>query len=282
MLELESARKTLESVADALEGLGVNYWIDSGTLLSAYRDGTINIYDHDIDITVFEDEISTERLADIIRAFWLVDFNMIYDPHLQRAAVLLRNRYSIMLDLKLCYRDSEHVWHYCWQKPSPIPVVYVYPRKFFNNLGLIELLGRRYPCPQPVEEYLLYHYGEDWRLFKVRPEDAKETDLTWDYMRDSPCSMTLDKFNELKEKPTLAVGEDNFEPLTGFWTKPPMGTRILYRCSVCFEEVIGKIRAPTDIERERLDTSAKQMSFIDTFPCEHRDKLQLIEYLKGE
>ena len=41
-------------------------------------------------------------------------------------------------------------------------------------------------------------------------------------------------------------------------------------------------RKTLDAERERLGTNAKQMSFIDTFPCEHRDKLQLIEYLKGE
>ena len=282
MLDIEPARKTLESVADALEGLGITYWIDSGTLLSAYRDKNINIYDHDIDIRVFEDEVSREKLADVIRALWLADFNLMHDSHSIRAEVILVNRSQVMLDFKLCYRDSEHVWYCCWQRLAPLPVLHVYPRKFFNKLGLIELLGRRYPCPQPVEEYLIHNYGEEWKLFKVRVEEAEETDLTWDYMKDPPCSMTLIDFNKLKGKCTVTVERDAFNPIWGFMGFPPVGTKILYRCRKCFKKVIGEVRALSDADRKRLDTSAPQMCIVNAFPCEHREYLQPIQHLKGE
>lgn len=279
MLKLEPAKKTLESIADALESLGITYWIDSGTLLSAYRDKSINLYDHDLDIRTFEDEVNQEKLADIIRAFWLADFNAIYDSRPQRAEVQFRNRLLIQVDFKLCYRDKEHVWYYCWRRPSPIPMVHIYPKRFFD-LGGIELLGRKYPCPQPVEEYIEYHYGNEWRLFKVSLEDAKETDLTWDFMKDPPCSITLEQLHNLKGYSYFTEGDDGREPISSFWLKPPIGTKILYRCSVCGEETIGEIRVIADNDPRNF-RDATQASYIDTFPCEHKDKLQLIEYLRN-
>lgn len=278
MLEVESAKKTLESVADALENLGVRYWLDSGTLLAAYRDKNINIYDHDLDIRVFENEVDKNKLADIIRAFWLCGFNCIYDSRPQKAEVQLRNRYLIQLDFKLCYQNELYLWYYCWRRPSPIPMVHLYPKDFFHPMGEIELLGRTYPCPQPIQEYICYHYGAEWELFKVSLEDANETDATWDYMKDPPCALTLEEFREWMGVPPIDTDEDGREPISSFWTKPPIGTKILYRCSVCNAEVVGEMRAivPTD---PRKETNAKQAVYIEKHPCEHRDKLQLIEFL---
>ena len=206
MLKPSQAKEFLEKTANILESLGLTYWIDSGTLLSAYRDKDINIFDHDIDFRVYEQDVTDEITPKLVGALWEAGFNWIEATKPIKSQILAAKNREIMLDLKLCYRDEEHVWYYCWAEPDPRPMLHVYPVKFFD-LGKIELLGREYPCPQPIEDYITYHYGEDWRKFKVRPQDADKTDLTWDYMKDPPCAMTLLQFWVLK-------GESPYTPFS--------------------------------------------------------------------
>lgn len=199
MLVREDAIEALQEVANTLEFMKVEYWIDSGTLLSAYRDKDINKFDHDIDIRVHAARfIGRDQLSDLIKNLFIRGFYHFESPK-TRLQLSILNEKGIFIDLKFCYQDSDDLWYFCFNEPDPTPILHVYPRRFFNPLGKIELFGREYPCPQPVEEYLVHHYGEDWRKFKVRVEEANETDLTWDYMHDPPCSMTMDKFNKGKD-----------------------------------------------------------------------------------
>lgn len=197
MLNLTSAKFTLNKMADILEKDHITYWIDSGTLLSALRDNTINVYDHDIDIRVKESEFTDERIAEFVKIMWSAGFREIESLHDPRTQILFGNG-SEMIDFKFCYEDNEHLWYYIWREPSPLPMLHVYPVSLFNPLGKIKLMEREYPCPQPVEEYILHHYGPDWRKFKTRVEEAEETDATWDYMKDPPACMTQGEFFALK------------------------------------------------------------------------------------
>jgi len=40
----------------------------------------------------------------------------------------------------------------------------VIPRHFFTKFSNIEFYGMKFKTPAPVEDYLLYYYGEDWRI----------------------------------------------------------------------------------------------------------------------
>lgn len=200
MLKREDAKEALEEVANTLEFLKVRYWIDSGTLLSTYRDKDINRLDHDIDVRVHAERFQDRgQVGELIKALFTRGF-CIFESHKQRLQLLAVSEKSVLLDLKFCYQDDKDLWYFCFKEPDPVPMLHVYPRKFFEELGEIELLGRKYPCPQPVESYLIHHYGTGWKQFKVRPEEAEETDLTWDYMHSSPCSFTLDEFADKKGK----------------------------------------------------------------------------------
>jgi len=42
----------------------------------------------------------------------------------------------------------------------------VIPRHFFTNFSEIEFYEMKFKTPAPVEDYLTYYYGEDWRLPK--------------------------------------------------------------------------------------------------------------------
>ena len=59
MISPETANEVLQLTADVLEELNIRYWIDSGTLLGAYRDKAIIPYDHDIDVRIFNRPVRT-------------------------------------------------------------------------------------------------------------------------------------------------------------------------------------------------------------------------------
>lgn len=200
MLNLSDAITTLNKVADVLEDEGINYWIDSGTLLGAYRDKSFNVYDHDIDIRVKEVDLPDEKMADLIHKLWLKGFKDIEGLKPYHAQVLFCDELKVLVDLKLCPENELYTWYYAWREPEPTVILHVFPKKFFETLGKINLLGREYPCPIPVEEYIEHHYGGDWRKFKVRAEEANETDISWDYMKDPPCAMTMGQFFALQHE----------------------------------------------------------------------------------
>jgi len=199
------ANEVLQQTADVLESLHIPYWIDSGTLLSAYRDQNINHLDHDIDLRCFSDKVDEAKTAELVKGLWLAGFHHIEANKPIKAQILALHQQRILLDFKFCHIKDNLLWYYCWADPYPQPLFHVFPTRFFEKLGKIELLGREYPCPQPIEEYIIRHYGPDWRKFKVRASEANVTDLSWDYMHDSPACMTqgqLDRMlgnNELQE-----------------------------------------------------------------------------------
>ena len=200
MLNLSDAVSALNKIADILESDNVPYWIDSGTLLGAYRDKNFNIYDHDIDIRMKESDMVSDGKASIVKSLWEGGFHKIEGNGAEVPQILFSEDVGgVLVDLKFCPENEDFLWYYVWREPDPTPMLHVFPKRFFEKLGVINLYGRDYPCPSPVEEYILHHYGPDWRKFKVRIEDANETDATWDYMKDPPCAMTQGQFFALQQ-----------------------------------------------------------------------------------
>ena len=193
----EDALYVLSRTCDVLESLGKKYWIDSGTVLSAYRDKDINVYDHDIDIRTPVDEWTVEDIGELYKQLWLIGYSYFRDTGDSRIQISAIHKAAIMLDFKFVYFDDTDAWYFCFGEPQQT-VLHMFERRFFDTLGTIELYGREYPCPSPVEEYIEAHYGPDWREFKVRAEEADWTDMSWDYMKDPPAVTTEDEFLEKK------------------------------------------------------------------------------------
>lgn len=199
MLDVEDARKTLEQIADVLESLEIKYWIASGTLLGAYRDGAINQYDHDIDIKCYPGSVNDKNISTLVKRMWEIGYTGIIGNGGKMAQLICGNNDKPMLDLKFCYSGKGMLWSYHWIeiKGTSEPVIHVYPLELFEELDEIELYGRKYPTPKPILKYIELHYGDEWQKFKTRIEDAGETDLTWDRMYSPPCSKSFSKFQEL-------------------------------------------------------------------------------------
>ncbi len=200
MLDITQANIYLKATAEVLEKHEALYYLDSGTLLGAYRDKAFIPYDHDIDIRVLPKQIPEERMPDLIKDLWSIGYQVILQNIGTRAELICLGKENLMLDLKFAFQDESLLWIYCWEQPHEAaePRVHAYPRKFFDKLGEIELGGRKYPAPHPIEEYLEYHYGE-WREFKKESSQADETDLSWDYMYHPLCAMSLEELAEKRK-----------------------------------------------------------------------------------
>jgi len=204
MLDLAKAQKALEQTADYLEDFGIKYWIDSGTLLGAYRDKKLIPYDHDIDIRCLPGQVTDENVAEFVKGLWEIGYTIILQNAGKniRAQFICINADDVILDLKFAYEDQNLLWVYCWATPGGegTPRVHVYPHRFFQHLTAIKLLGRKYPAPSPILEYIEAHYGKDWREFKVSIEQADETDLSWDHMHSPPAAMSLEELAQKREE----------------------------------------------------------------------------------
>jgi len=211
LLDRDVAAKLLSDTCDVLEKHAgkKGYWVDSGTLLGFVRDNDINQYDHDIDVRILPNKVpeTDEATKAILDDLWDIGYRL-FAPNVGRRAELIsiwRSEdwvHRIMLDLKFAHTDGNLVWVYCWPNPACLepPRVHAYPARFFREIGEVEYRGRKYPCPTPVEEYLVHHYGPDWRQFKARADEAEMTDLKWDYMKSPPCAMDVDALLALRKQ----------------------------------------------------------------------------------
>jgi len=193
----DAAIKVLSRTCDVLDSMGLPYWIDSGTVLSAYRDKDVNVYDHDIDIRTPMHAWKTEEVGELIKQLWLIGYSTFKDSGDARMQILAYHKDDVLLDFKFVYFDDTDAWYFCFGDNEEA-VLHMFERRFFDNLETINIHGRDYPCPSPVLEYIEAHYGPDWREFKVRASEADWTDLKWDYMKDTPALCTLDEFERRK------------------------------------------------------------------------------------
>lgn len=161
---------SLEILADYLARLEIEFWLDGGALLGAYRDGRMIPWDNDADIAI-RDLMFSKLTARVLE-----------QPLADREHVIvfrrgrfweLPNRYvsaDIMpvwfLNRKLRYKVDVFVYH---TKPGGQLVSYWpfgrpqwarFDESHLLPLQQIEFEGRSYPCPNRTREYLVEWYGD--------------------------------------------------------------------------------------------------------------------------
>jgi hypothetical protein len=164
--------KLLSMLADILSSAKIEYWIDQGTLLGAYRHGQFIPRDSDVDIAI-KDENQFKTLAKLFDS----KLPSIYEwerkgSHCRGYRVWLKSGGTfngtfegkeIQWPLVVCdvmfyeYDDSENSFVQQYEgfgvDTSFIPEEVIFP------LNQIAFEGNNYPCPARVQEYLEIQYG---------------------------------------------------------------------------------------------------------------------------
>ncbi len=154
--ELKVRKDVLVEVKHLLDKLKVKFFLVDGALLGAIRENNFIKWDWDIELAVLiEDVINIQDK--IIKKFEEKDFIVEHADNTKRNMKInlfkKDNKLSITgLYLKKSFRKRE---------------MFKYPAKYFENPMKIKFLGEEYLAPGPIEEFLSFIYGSDWRTPKM-------------------------------------------------------------------------------------------------------------------
>ena len=125
----------------------IRFWLRDGTSLGIYRGGGFIPWDDDIDLGMWAEDLPKVEAA-------LVDLA-------RRGFVLYRREFNLLCLLK----DWETVEIVISGVDRDDPYAAV-QETFFRNLETVRFLDREFNIPGPIEPYLEFCYGADWKIPK--------------------------------------------------------------------------------------------------------------------
>ena len=165
----EVVSNVLYSGATLLELSKLRFWCSAGTALGLYRDGKPIEHDTDIDFEVGLnwEANNSQAIIDLMRSFLDNGFAthriMEYEGKTMQLAFIKDN---VVFDIYFMYSGVELHRLVNFNEHG----IYDIPFQFIVELTEHEDL----PFPSPIEEYLEYRYGSDWKTPKGSKGDWSE------------------------------------------------------------------------------------------------------------
>lgn len=150
--------------AKVLNEAGVRWWLSDGAVLGAVREGRLLAGDPDVDLGVWLADMPTVGAA-FIEAGWPLKRD--------RPGQLWPTHGGIKVDI----HGHELVGDRVRYELARGRLAYEFPAALFERMTTVHLHGYWAWTPSPPEEYLVAHYGVDWRIPRAR----------WRWDRDPPC-----------------------------------------------------------------------------------------------
>ncbi len=166
-MKLSDRFQFLKEVKEVLDKAGITFWVDFGTLLGFYRQGDFLETDPDIDLGVKREDQEkviavAGELGKLGKLITRVDMG---NGHYLAGYKIIRDDFWI--DIAFYFKcGDKRIWPI-----SEWPKVMVFKEEYFDNLVDIEIKGVKFKMPEKIEEYMILHYGEDWRRPFVAGED---------------------------------------------------------------------------------------------------------------
>lgn len=177
-ISLEGARKDLEEIQQVFNKYGVRLFLTYGALLGIYREGNFIPHDDDIDLSIIDPiDFETRKkightLQDIGYEVQPIFFNVCgrmepaedgYNGDGESGIIVCQKRIRTTLFFFKKEDCPIHGKDYtCWPKYGSGRLIFT-PARFFDDPKTIKFKGKEYFTPSPVEEYLEFMYGKDWK-----------------------------------------------------------------------------------------------------------------------
>ncbi len=179
-IDKELSKKVFCDTINTLNEMRLNYWIDYGTLLGAYRDGDFIDTDMDMDISIMACDKLEQMIENLHKKglYFKSDYFPAFGKNLMRKSNLLINLFDkeeknkfTKIELVPVYEGDEFYYKLTQFKDDGILYGAVTPKAFFNEFTVIYFKGVYVRVPVETEKLLEYHYGE----WKVPKNDISKT-----------------------------------------------------------------------------------------------------------
>ena len=151
----------LNNTTNILKKNNIDYWLDFGTCLGAYRDNDFIPHDTDIDISICVKDL--KKLKQIIE-----DKNLMIKNNLK----VVRNS-DDLVSLKLLKYKGNDTDKHVRANPEDDPYIDIYIVDYKPKLDKIEFKGDIHALPVHTDKYLEYLYGKTWN----KPIKGKHADF---------------------------------------------------------------------------------------------------------
>ena len=158
-MNTEAATKTFLEIKNVLDGLGIKFWLNDGTLLGAIREKGFIPWDKDIDLRISAEDQSPRICEEFIKAGFVCRPTIIYHD-LISTYVVRKRRIKADIALNHYYEPADLNISL---SARPTLENAVHPAKFCRGDRFVPFLGTEVRVPNPPEEALSWIYGWDWK-----------------------------------------------------------------------------------------------------------------------
>jgi hypothetical protein len=157
----------LDFIHDLFTKVGISYWLNFGTLLGAVRDGDLIVWDEDVDVGVWHDDVS--KIMSLRDDFKKIGYQLMVNT------IEMNNHDKYVCSITVYY-SKLNLLHMClttFITKDGIARCVEYPGMNFpiNNIrnpSLASVREHEFPCPTSSEVGLENYYGKDWKTPKIK------------------------------------------------------------------------------------------------------------------
>jgi phosphorylcholine metabolism protein LicD len=168
----KNAKYVMHKIDEVFKELGIQYWLEYGTLLGAYREGAFIRHDLDIDLGLFLDDYS-EEIDKVFKkhGFKLKRTILVDDGKYGREDTYKLLNISIDLfyftkynNTKMYVHDFKNEDGKSWTKTIRDNGGLIVRERYFENYGFttIRFLDSYFPVPANTDKHLASVYGKDF------------------------------------------------------------------------------------------------------------------------
>jgi hypothetical protein len=158
-------RANLADARAAFDEAGLTFFLNCGTLLGAVRDGRPCHGDlQDIDLSVFNHELTVRRREALLRAFERRGFAGHTDGRVDTRQMYFK-RGGNHIDVFGYARHGDYYFRY-WSVFGDVPMIV--PARYLDRLEIIAYCGQDIRVPSDTANFLTLSMGRDWRQPRSR------------------------------------------------------------------------------------------------------------------
>lgn len=150
--------KMLIGVSTVLNKYNIKHCLTFGTLLGIYRDNKIIEID-DIDLAIFNQFWKDDVLwHNFFIDLYKIGYRIHELSHNYICIKALNSTSNLHVDLYFFNQTSDSYYYQNSQR------LYTFTKNYFDVLDDIKFQGINFKIPSSTEQFLAYHYGNDWRV----------------------------------------------------------------------------------------------------------------------